>query len=103
MPNQLYIDPATPVHGVHAPPEDAPATDGLFLGHRFIDGELEVLLGVKDAADYRIAAVLCHQDARLLANRLALLLNAIEQGTAPNYARPTQLPFPPPKKQGKRG
>ena len=96
MPNQLYIDPETPVNGVHTPDEETPRTDGLFVGHRHDEnGDLEVMLGQKIGDHYRMAAILCEQDARLLCDRLTALLDSVAQGEEPQYAHPTPFYSPP--------
>lgn len=96
MPNQIYIHPETPINGVCNNHAALPPTDGLFVGHRFINEELEILIGHKVGNDYRIATTICREDAQMLSERLAILLNQVAHGLEPHYANPTTFPFPHP-------
>lgn len=91
MSNQLYIHPETPINGVCDNHNELPPTDGLFVGHRFIGEELEILVGQKIGSDYRMAVVLNAQDAHLLFTRIQQILEAASRGQSFAYQHPTEF------------
>lgn len=93
MPNLISINAETAVNGVCHNHDELPPTDGLFVGHRFIGQELEVLIGQKIGTEYQMAVVLDAHDAQLLVNRIQTVLEATDHGQEPVYQHPVAFQF----------